>query len=139
MKKTYKENSPFCEHGNTSTLYLSRSKKNFYRPFFKCANGRGYDPCRYFQWADEEPNEITLSQNHTRPGYVAQKPVLPLSPWPPIKSKKKKRKMEMEFLPHVKRVTSTVLPPDEVERIKRKRKEFKANKKSKKETDTTVL
>ena len=72
VKKIYKKNPPFCEHGNTSTLFLSQSKDNFNRPFFKCANGPGYDPCSYFQWADEEPNEFTLSQNHPRPGYIAQ-------------------------------------------------------------------
>ena len=137
VKKIYKKNPPFCEHGNTSTLFLSQSKDNFNRPFFTCANGPGYDPCSYFQWADEEPNEFTLSQNHPRPGYIAQKPVQPSSP-PPTKFKKK-RKMELEFLPDVKRVNRTVLSPDDIERIKRKRKEFKANKKNKKETDTTVL
>ena len=137
VKKIYKKNPPFCEHGNTSKLFLSQSKDNFNRPFFKCANGPGYDPCSYFQWADEEPNEFTLSQNHFRPGYIAQKPVQPPSP-PPTKFKKK-RKMELEFLPDVKRVNRTVLSPDDIERIKRKRKEFKANKKNKKETDTTVL
>ena len=137
VKKIYKKNPPFCEHGNTSTLFLSQSKDNFNRPFFKCANGPGYDPCSYFQWADEEPNEFTLLQNHPRPGYIAQKPVQPPSP-PPTKFKKK-RKMELEFLPDVKRVNRTVLSPDDIERIKRKRKEFKANKKNKKETDTTVL
>ena len=126
VKKIYKKNPPFCEHGNTSTLFLSQSKDNFNRPFFKCANGPGYDP-----------NEFTLSQNHPRPGYIAQKPVQPPSP-PPTKFKKK-RKMELEFLPDVKRVNRTVLSPDDIERIKRKRKEFKANKKNKKETDTTVL
>ena len=47
--------------------------------------------------------------------------------------------MELEFLPDVKRVNRTVLSPDDIERIKRKRKEFKANKKNKKETDTKVL
>ena len=137
VKKIYKKNPPFCEHGNTSRLFLSQSKDNFNRPFFKCANGPGYDPCSYFQWADEEPNEFTLSQNHLRSGYITQKPVQPPSP-PPTKFKKK-RKMELEFLPDVKRVNSTVLPPDDIERIKRKRKEFKASKKNKKETDTTVL
>ena len=138
VKKIYKKNPPFCEHGNTSKLFLSQSKDNFNRPFFTCANGPGYDPCSYFQWADEEPNEFTLSQNHPRPGYIAQEPVQPPSP-PPTKFKKKKRKMELEFLPDVKRVNRTVLSPDDIERIKRKRKEFKANKKNKKETDTTVL
>ena len=137
VKKIYKKNPPFCEHGNTSKLFLSQSKDNFNRPFFTCANGPGYDPCSYFQWAHEEPNEFTLSQNHPRPGYIAQKPVQPPSP-PPTKFKKK-RKMELEFLPDVKRVNRTVLSPDDIERIKRKRKEFKANKKNKKETDTTVL
>ena len=73
VKKIYKKNPPFCEHGNTSTLFLSQSKDNFNRPFFKCANGPGYDPCSYFQWADEEPNEFTLSQNHPRPGYICTK------------------------------------------------------------------
>ena len=137
VKKIYKKNPPFCEHGNTSKLFLSQSKDNFNRPFFTCANGPGYDPCSYFQWADEKPNEFTLSQNHPRPGYIAQKPVQPPSP-PPTKFKKK-RKMELEFLPDVKRVNRTVLSPDDIERIKRKRKEFKANKKNKKETDTTVV
>ena len=137
VKKIYKKNPPFCEHGNTSKLFLSQSNDNFNRPFFTCANGPGYDPCSYFQWADEEPNEFTLSQNHPRPGYIAQKPVQPPSP-PPTKFKKK-RKMELEFLPDVKQVNRTVLSPDDIERIKRKRKEFKANKKNKKETDTTVV
>ena len=137
VKKIYKKNPPFCEHDNTSTLFFSQSKGNFNRPFFTCANGPGYDPCSYFQWADEEPNEFTVSQNHPSPGYIAQKPVQPPSP-PPTKFRKK-RKMELEFLPDVKRVNRTVLSPDDIERIKRKRKEFKANKKNKKETDTTVL
>ena len=138
VKKIYKKNPPFCEHGNTSTLFLSQSKDNFNRPFFKCNNGPDYDPCSYFQWADEEPNKFTLSQNHSRPGYIAQEPVQPPSP-PPTKFKKKKRKMELEFLPDVKRVNRTVLSPDDIEKIKRERKEFKKNKKNKKETNTTVL
>ena len=150
VKKIYKENPLFCEHGNTSTLYLSRSKANFNRAFFKCANGLGYDPRTYFQWADEEPNEFTLSLNHPRPGYFAQKPVLPPTPTP-TKSKKK-RKMKLGFPPPVKRITSIILPPDEeLVAPKRKKgpKEFKVNKKSKKEisppppetdsTTTTVL
>ena len=131
VKKIYKENPPFCEHGNTSTLYLSTTKKNFYRPFFKCANRADDDPCRYFQWADEEPSKYTLSQNHTRPGYIAQKPESPSSP-----TKYKNKKKELKFLPAVKRTTSIILPPDEeLVAPKRKRgpKEFKANKKIKKE------
>ena len=131
-EKDLQEKPATCEHGNTSTLFLSQSKDNFNRPYFKCANGPGYDPCSYFQWADEEPNEFTLSQNHPRPGYIAQKPVQP--PSPPHTKFKKKRKMELEFLPDVKRVNRTVLSPDDIER-----KEFKANKKNKIETDTTVL
>ena len=131
VKKVYKENPPFCEHGNTSTLYLSRSKANFNRAFFKCANG--YDPCPYFQWADEEPNKFTLSQNHPRPGYFAQKPVL--APTPTPTKYKKKRKMKLGFLPAVKRITSITFPPDEelvVPKRKKGPKEFKANKKIKK-------
>ena len=89
VKKIYKENPQFCEHGNTSTLYLSRSKTKFNRAFFKCATGLGYDPCTYFQWADEEPNEFTLSLNHPRPGYFAQRPLLPP---PPTKIATKRKK-----------------------------------------------
>ena len=130
VKKIYKENPPFCEHGNTSTLFLSRSKDSFNRAFFKCANRADDDPCRYFQWADQEPSKYTLSQNHARPGYVAQKPVLPSSPT------KYKKKKELKFLPTIKRTTSIILPPDEeLVAPKRKKgpKEFKANKKIKKE------
>ena len=80
VKKIYKENPPYCQHGNTSPLFLSRSKKNFNRAFFKCANRADDDPCRYFQWADEEPNKYTLDLNHPRDGYFAQKPLLPPPP-----------------------------------------------------------
>ena len=80
VKKIYKENPPYCQHGNTSTLHLSKSKDNFNRAFFKCANRIDDDPCRYFQWADEEPNKFTLSQNHPRPSYFSQKPLLPPPP-----------------------------------------------------------
>ena len=69
VKKVYKENPPFCEHGNTSTLFLSRSKDNFNRAFFKCANRAVDDPCSYFQWANEELP--TSSPSHrTTPGLV---------------------------------------------------------------------
>ena len=131
VKKIYKENPPYCQHGNTLTLFLSRSKKNFNRAFFKCANRIDDDPCRYFQWADEEPNEYTLDLNHPRDGYFSQKPVLPSSP-----TKYKKKKKELKFLPAVKWITSIILPPDEeLVAPKRKKgpKKFKANKKIKKE------
>ena len=134
VKKIYMENPPYCQHGNTSTLYLSRSKDNFNRAFFKCANKIDDDPCRYFQWADKEPNKFTLSQNHPRPGYFAQKPVLPSTPT-------KYKKKEMKFLPAVKRITSIILPPDEeLVATKRKKgpKEFKANKKIKKEISPQI-
>ena len=133
VKKIYKENPPYCQHGNTSTLFLSISKKNFNRAFFKCANRADDDPCRYFQWADQEPNKYTLSQNHPRPGYFAQKPESPSTPTP---TKYKKKKKEIKFLPAVKRITSVILQPDqELVAPKRKKgpKEFKANKKIKKE------
>ena len=132
VKKIYKENPPHCQHGNTSTLFLSRSKKNFNRAFFKCANRADDDPCRYFQWADQEPSKCTLSQNHTRPGYLAQKLESPSTPTPT----KYKKKKELKFLPAVKRITSIILPPDEeLVAPKRKKgpKEFKANEKIKKE------
>ena len=133
VKKIYKVNPPFCEHGNTSTLYLSRSKANFNRAFFKCA--KGYDPCPYFQWADEEPNKFTLSQNHPRPGYFAQKPVLPPTPTP---TKYKKKKRELKFLPAVKRITSITFPPDE-ELVAPKRKKGIQGKQENQERDSITI
>ena len=93
VKQIYKEVPPYCQHGKTATLYLSRTKANFNRPFFKCANN--HDPCSYFQWADQEPNEYTLARNH--PSYL---PPPPPSPAAELKKKKKR------FLNPVKQITS---------------------------------
>ena len=134
VKEIYKENPPYGQHGNTSTLYLSRSKDNFNRAFFKCANRADDDPFRYFQWADKEPNKFTLSQNHTRPGYLHKKPVLPSTPT------KYKKKKEMKFLPAVKRITSIILPPDEelVAPKRKKRTEGILGKEENQERDSTT-
>ena len=131
MKKIYKENPPFCEHGNTSTLYLSRSKANFNRAFFKCSNGIGYDPCPYFQWADEEPNEFTLSLNHPRPGYFAQRPLLPPPPAKIAKRAKTSSNKKKETTPI--EVTYLILPVKRARQFKKEPKESKGNKKIKKE------
>ena len=102
------------------------------RAFFKCANRADDDPCRYFQWADKEPNKYTLSQNHTRPGYLAQKPESPSTPTPT----KYKNKKELKFLPAVKRITSIILPPDEElvapKRKKKNRRNSRQTRKSRK-------
>ena len=84
VKQTYKDLPPFCEHVKIATLFLSRTKANFNRPFFKCANSIDHDPCSYFQWADQDPNEFTLALNHPRSRYFSQKP-----PSPEAKLKKK--------------------------------------------------
>ena len=131
VKKIFKENPPFCEHGNTSTLYLSRSKANFNRAFFKCSNGLGYNPCTYFQWADEEPNEFTLSLNHPRPGYFAQRPVLPPPPAKIAKRAKTSSNKKKETTPV--EVTYLTLPVKRARQFKKEPKEPKGNKKIKKE------
>ena len=41
-----------CKHMDTSTLRVSRSVSNPFRPYFTC---RRKDMGRYFQWADEIP------------------------------------------------------------------------------------
>ena len=72
VKQIYKGLPPFCKHDKPATLFLSRTKDNFNRPFFKCANNLEHNPCSYFQWADQDPNGYTIALNHTRPGYFSQ-------------------------------------------------------------------
>ena len=45
-----------CKHKEVPTLRISRSQKNPFRPYFTC---RRKEMCRYFQWADEMPIEIS--------------------------------------------------------------------------------
>ena len=128
VKQIYNEVPPYCQQGKTATLYLSRTKANFNRPFFKCANN--HDPCSYSQWADQEPNDYTLALNY--PSYLPPPP-----PSPAAELKKKKR-----FLNPVKQMTSIILTaPKRTHPFKKEPKEPK-KKKSKKETTTittTVL
>ena len=99
VKPLYKGLPPFCQHDKSTTLLLSRTRDNFNRPFFKCAMKKDQDPCSFFQWADEDPNETTLALNHSRPGYFSQRPLLPPST-PALKKKK------MGILPPVKRIST---------------------------------
>ena len=83
-KQIYKDVPPCCEHDKSATLYLSRTKANCNRSFFKCANNLHHDPCSYFQWADQEPNEYIVALKHpsylpppsspTQPSKIARKP-----------------------------------------------------------------
>ena len=95
VKQNYKDGPPCCQHDRTATLHLSRTKAKFSRPFFKCDNNIDHDPCSYFQWADQDPNEYTL---------VLSKPSYLPPPSPASKLKKKKR-----FLNPVKQITSIIL------------------------------
>ena len=133
VKKIYKENPPYCQHGNTSTLFLRRSKKNFNRAFFKCANRADDDPCRYFQWADEEPNEYTLDLNHPRDGYFSQKPLLPPSPAKIEKRAKTSSNKKKETKPIEVAYFSLPVPVKRARQFKKEPKEPKGNKKIKKE------
>ena len=133
VKKIYKENPPYCQHGNTSKLFLSRSKKNLNRAFFKYANRIDDDPCRYFQWADAEPNEYTLSQNHTRPDYFAQKPLLPPPPAKIAKRAKTSSNKKKETKPIEVAYFSLPVPVKRARQFKKEPKEPKGNKKIKKE------
>ena len=133
VKKIYKDLPPFCEHVKIATLFLSRTKANFNRPFFKCTKNIDHDPCSYFQWADQDPNEYTLALNHPRSLYFSQKP-----PPPPEAKLKKKRCLDPL------KATSIILPaPKRTHQFEKEPKEPK-NKKSKKdfpplETATTTV
>ena len=94
LKQIYKGLPPFCKHDKPATLFLSRTKDNFNRPFFKCANILEHNPCSYFQWADQDPNGYTLALNHTRPGYFSQKPLPPPSPPPSSPAAKEEEEEE---------------------------------------------
>ena len=120
VKPIYKSLPSCCQHDKSTTLLLSTTRDNFNRPFFKCDMKKYQDPCSYFQWADEDPNEITLALNYTRRGNLSQRPLPP--PPPPAPRKKK-----MSFLPPVKRITRITSPPDE-----EPEKKMPKNKKGKK-------
>ena len=120
VKQIYKDLPACCQDDSPATLFLSRTKDNFNRPFFKCADKYDQDPCSYFQWADQDPSETILTLKPPRPGYLSQRPLLPPPPPSPAPEPKKK-KIEMGFLPPVKRITSITLPPDEEPKQKSKR------------------
>jgi len=42
----------YCRHMDVTTLKVSRSQKNPFRPYFTC---RRKEMCRFFHWADEMP------------------------------------------------------------------------------------
>ena len=133
VKKIYKENPPYCQHGSTSTLLLSRSKKNFNRAFFKCANRADDDLCRYFHWADEEPFEYTLDLNFPRDGYFSQKPLLPPPPAKIEKRAKTSSNKKKETKPIEVAYFSLPVPVKRARQFKKEPKEPKGNKKIKKE------
>ena len=47
---------PYCRHTDAATLRVSRSQKNPFRPYFTC---RRKEMCRFFQWADELPVDVS--------------------------------------------------------------------------------
>ena len=47
---------PYCRHMDAATLRVSRSQKNPFRPYFTC---RRKEMCRFFQWADELPVDVS--------------------------------------------------------------------------------
>ena len=67
VKQIYKDVPPCYQHDKIATLYLSRSKANFNRPF-KFAYNLDHDPCSYFKWADQEPDDYTVALN--QPNYL---------------------------------------------------------------------
>ena len=60
VKQIYKDLPRSCEHDKTAMLFLSRTKANFNRPFFKCASKLDHDPCSYFQWKETTPIKVTF-------------------------------------------------------------------------------
>ena len=123
LKQIYKDLPPFCEHVKTASPFLSRTEATFNRPFFKCANSTDHDPCSYFQWTDQDPNEYTLALKHPTSRYFSQKPPPPS----PAAQLKKNKKRCLDPL----KVTSIMLPaPKRTLQFKKEPKEPK-NKKSK--------
>ena len=60
---------PYCRHMDVTTLRVSRSQNNPFRPYFTCR--RRNEMCRFFQWADEQPvNEETQIPS---PSYFPEK------------------------------------------------------------------
>ena len=56
---------PLCQHGDVPTTRVSGSEKNPFRPYLAC---RTKNSCRYFQWADEEPYNVShRSGQHYEP------------------------------------------------------------------------
>ena len=140
VKQIYKDVLSCCEHDKTATLFRSRTKAKFSRRFFKCANNLDHDPCSYFQWADQDPNEYTLALNH--PSYLPPPP----SPAQPSKITKKAKTSSINKKKETTPIMVTYLTlPVECMQFKKLPKELK-NKKNKKEnpsppleTATTVL
>ena len=130
FKQIYKEVPRCCQHDKTATLYLSRTKVNFNRLFFKCANNLDHDPCSYFQWADQEPNKYTFALNHL--SYLPPPP----PPLPSLAAELKKKKKR--FLNLVKQITSIILPAPKRTLPFKKGPKVPKNKKRKKETTTTT-
>ena len=118
-----------CQHDKTATLYLSRTKVNFNRPFFKFAINP--HPCSYFQWADQEPNESTLALNH--PSYLPPSPPPPPSPAAELKKKR--------FLNPVKQITSIYITrnPNARIRSKKSRRNQRTSKKDIPPLETTTV
>ena len=64
--KLYKDAPPLRKsHRKPCRMYLSRTDKNFNRPFFKCRLHE--DPCDTLHWADENPSFKTVKANQMRP------------------------------------------------------------------------
>ena len=51
---------PYCRHMDVATLKVSRSQKNPFRPYFTC---RRKEMCRFFQWANELPVDVSDTQS----------------------------------------------------------------------------
>lgn len=51
---SFKTAAPVCQCGNTTLLNVSKSQKNFMRPYFTCGQRDKQDRCKYFQWADQK-------------------------------------------------------------------------------------
>lgn len=47
---------PYCRHMDVATFKVSRSQKNPFWPYFTC---RRKEMCRFFQWADELPVDVS--------------------------------------------------------------------------------
>ena len=61
-----------CKHMEVSTLRVSRSEKNPFRPYFMC---RQKEKCQYFQWADELSAD-TFGPSMYRPRESTANPVI---------------------------------------------------------------